>query len=254
MSSKQIKLDTIVRTSLQDHGLPMHYYFRFLNWAIRGLKQATYDHAINIKSVRRTVTDYNAVIVPDDFVDLIMIGEERGDEVVPYLNNGALNRLNNLDTEGNKINYPTLDTQYNSGLYHVLSHEDNFNNHGEYKGRDFAYVGGKHQSYMYLAERQEIQLKNTVASTEVVMTYISDGVITSDANLVHPYAEELILTWIRWKRLEHLPRLHRNETAESKAEKRYYNEKRILRGRMNEMTVWDVINAGRRGHHMGIKE
>ena len=254
MSSKQIKLDTIVRTSLQDHGLPLHYYFRFLNWAIRGLKQINYDFPVNIKSIRRPVLSYNAVIVPDDFVDLIMVGEERSDEVVPFINNSALNRLNKLDSDGNKVKFPAPDHPDDAGLFHVLSSEDNFNNFGEYKGRDFAYVGGKFQSYVYVPERNEIQFKTTVDASEVVLNYISDGVVTSQANVVHPYAEEAILSWIRWNRLTHLPRLHRNETAESKAERRYYNDNRILRGRMNEMNIWDIFNAGRRGHHMGIKE
>ena len=251
--SKTITLDTITRTSLIDHGFPLHYYFRFLNWALRGLKQATYDHPINIKSVRRTITSYGAIVVPDDCIGvggIVHVGLEESDKVVPLVHDPSLNRLNKFDSGGNKVLYSAGDENYYPGIY-----EDNFNSNGEHKGRDFAYVGDKRYSYKYIEERNEIQLGiGLTGCTEAVLTYITDGVTISEVNVVHPYAEELILSWIRWKRLEHLPRLHRNETAESKARSEYYNNKRIFRGRLEELTVNDIIMAGRRGHHAGLKE
>lgn len=252
--SKQYKLDTIVRKSLQSHALPLHYYFRFLNWAIEGLQEISFDMPINIKSIRRTITDYGAIVVPDDFVDYVRVGEEYADLVEPFVHEPKLNRLNSFDAQGNKQRYPQAQTEA-ANLYHLYTYEDNYNSNGEYKGRDFAYVGSREYTIKYVPERNEIQLGSRVTGiSELQLIYISDGVVTSTANLIHPYAIQTLLTWIRWKRLEHQPRRFRNETAESKARREYYNERRKLKGRLNQLNVDDVIMAGRRGHHAGIKE
>ena len=70
------------------------------------------------------------------------------------------------------------------------------------------------------------------------MDYITDGMTLTAANNVHPYAIETIKAYIFWKMKEHGRQYNMGERQMAKEE--FYNQLRILKGRMNSIDVLDI--------------
>lgn len=246
-------IDVIVREALMDCGYPIHYYLRFLNWALRGLREFTFDFPINIKEAKLNVTDYNAVIVPTGFVGACRVSIISGDLVLPIVHNTKLNGLYNFDSTGKKIKYSKpSEEELLIDYYRLYAFEDNVNSNGEYLGRHFGYVGSKVLSYKYIPERGEIQFSADLAESQIHLTYITDGVSVTSANVIHPYLGELLNAWIMRKKAMLMK--ERGPVHPTFWIQNYKEQYTISKERMSDITIDDIIEAGRRGHHADIKE
>lgn len=251
---KLYTLDNIVRSALMDKGYPLHFYLQFLQYGVDCVRQLNFDTLGNIKSVRLPVNSYKAVTIPCDYVDYVRVGIQLGQYVEPMAEKKeSFNRLNNFDSLGNKINYG--DIEASNGLipnnWEGYWYTNYINDKGEHLGRIFNNQPGFRNSFVVLRERDEIQLDNGFTGTEIVLDYVSDGLTTDSTNAIHPYAIDAIKAFIFWKSKEHGRQYNLGERSVAKDE--YYNQLRVLRGRLNNMTVNDIKRSLAKGYGPVIK-
>lgn len=219
---KTYTLDNIVRSALLDKGYPMHWYLQFLKYGIDGLRMLNFDVLQNVKSVRLPVNSYKAATLPCDFVDYIKVGDEIGQYISPWGEKDSFNRLNKFDANGNKISYGDIEAT-------------NVNDLSEHLGRMFNNFSSFRNSFQIVRERNEIQLDTSYTGTEITMDYLTDGLTSDASSAIHPYAIDSITSYIFWKMKEHARQYNMSERAMAKDE--FYNQLRVLKGRMNAMDV-----------------
>lgn len=250
---KVYTLDKLVRGVLTSRNYPLHFYLQFLHYGIQAVRELNFDVMQNVKSVRLPVNSYKAVTIPCDFVDYVRLGNELGQYVMKWGEKNSFNRLNKFDDNGNKVNYPDIDTangmlpntweSYYFSLY--------VNDKGEHLGRIFNNKPTFPNSFEVIRERNEIQLDEGYEGKEIVLDYISDGLTTDASNAIHPYAAAAIEAYIIYKFKQHSRAYGVGERQ--MAEQDWYNQLRILRARMNNIDTNDIQRSLSRSYSPTIK-
>lgn len=265
---KTVTLNHIVRNTLMDMQYPLHYYVRFLHYGIQCLEELNYDFplgttgsvasnaqgatASNVKSVELDVTSYMRAILPGDCVDIVDVSAKYGEHILPLRLDPSINLIQKFDESGNKVAYDDQDNiTYDLDLvYTTTSHFGHVNEYGEHVGRAYGIVGQQAQSYNIDTNNGELVFNNALEVNKIVITYITDGVSTTEANVVHPYAQDVIKKYIIYQKHYH------TNTSFNKvglAKNDYVNAKRRLRARLNALTYADIIASLRTGIHGSIK-
>lgn len=241
---KWTSLDSIVCSTLINRGYPVHYYFQFLKLATDCLRELNFTTLGNIKTQKLLLNDYYAAKLPNDYVDYVKIGYPVGQYVKPMGSRGGLTRLNEYDTNGNKILH-TDNTQSNTlngwtgYWYHNV-----INSNGENVGRGYGSSGGnRYDNFKILKERGEIQFNEHVATDYIILEYISDGLEADNATKVTPYAQGCIEAYIIWKMKDYNRNISRGEVADE--ERKYFNQLRYLRARMADWTTTEILRTVR---------
>tara|TARA_Y100001937_G_scaffold14500_2_gene19567 strand:- start:964 stop:1767 length:804 start_codon:yes stop_codon:yes gene_type:complete len=265
---KTITLDHIVRNTLMDMQYPMHYYVRFLHYGIQCLEEINYDIPLgstgavganstdatssNVKSVELDVTSYKRAIIPSDCVDVVEVMAKYGEHLLPLRKDPQLNLIQNVDAQGTKIAHPdaTLGDSDLEFLYAHTSHYGAVNEFGEHVGRQYGLSTGQSQSYNVDIHQGEIVFNNNVDVTKVTLVYITNGVTVSNANVVHPYAQDTIKKYIIYQKFYHTNSAF-NKVGLAKQD--FINAKRKLKSRLNALTYADIIASFRQGIHGSIK-
>jgi len=232
----------------------MHWYLQFLSYAVNGLRELNFDVMQNIKSVRLPINSYKAATLPIDYVDYVRVGNEVGQYILPWAEKkDSFNRLNKFDSQGNKISYG--DIEATNGVlpnnWEGFWYTNYINDKGEHLGRMFNNRPGFRESFVILRERNEIQLDVSYEGTEIVMDYISDGMTLTASNALHPYSIETIKAYIFWKHKEHGRQYNISERQLAKEE--FYNQLRVLKGRMNNIDTQDITRSLRSGYGPTIR-
>ena len=180
-------VDEIVRSSLLTTGKPIHYYMQYLHYALKGLREINYDSPFKIKSTKLTVDDNLEVTLPDDYVDYIRVGYENGQYVNRLIEKDSFNRLMNLDSDGNQIPYPDVEsdngTAY-SDSYYYASHA---NDKSEHLGRHFGHKATYKGSFMVIPERNKIMLDPSLHKAKhIVIDYLTTGLPGDSTNTTLP--------------------------------------------------------------------
>jgi hypothetical protein len=250
---KTKSLDVIVRDTLLDNGLPLHYYTRYLHHGLRCLDELSLDYDMgNIKTVVLSVTDYRRAILPADFIDVIDVSGKHGEKLLPLERVRSLNKLYNRDTEGNKIPYPAeqsvnYDAEFN---YNLISGGATMNSRGELIGRFYGRQRNPLMTYDIDTVNSELVFSNTMDLIEVTLTYITSAVSRSTANVVTPYATDVISKYITMMAAKaEGSSLGKYQLAQQD----YQNAKRVFRARMNSMDFAEMISLIRNGIHGAIK-
>lgn len=232
---KVYTLDKIVRQVLAEREYSMHWYLQFLTYGVSALRELNFDVLQSVKSVRLPINSYKAATLPCDFVDYIRVGNELGQYLDPFGEKESFNRLNKFDAQGNKIPYSDVESQnyYLPANYDGLYWTQYSNDRGELLGRIYNARPTFRNSFLIVRERNEIQLDVEFKGTEITMDYITDGTSIDASNAIHPYAIETIKSYIVWKMKDN--GRHYNMGERQMAKDEYYNQLRILKGRMNDM-------------------
>jgi hypothetical protein len=83
------------------------------------------------------------------------------------------------------------------------------------------------------------------------MDYLTDGLTINASNAIHPYAAATIEAYIIWKMKENGRNYNISERQLAKDE--FYNQLRILKGRLNPMDVNDIRRSLAYGYGPTIK-
>lgn len=245
MKTKSINI--IVRDALLDNGLPLHYYTRYLHHALRITDELSMDFNLgNIKVVELDVTSYQRAILPADFIDFIDISAKHGERILPMERERTLNKKYNYDSAGNKIPYEsTLSINYDAEInYNLISGSNNMNTRGELVGRYYGRARAPKLTFDIDETNQEIVFSNGMILTKVTLTYMTSAVSSSTANVVTPYATDVITKYIQMMAVK------AEGTTLGKyqlAKQEYDNARRIFRSRMNATDFAEVLGSIRNG-------
>ena len=231
-------LDSLTRRSLLEKRLPLHFYLEYLLHASSCIRELTKDTLMIVNTVELPVNSYFAADLPVDFVDDIGVSIPVGQLLHPVPKNDSITPLRARDDNGNFIPYGNLDNP-NQNTFFGFPQAGywwwNMNDWGEPTGRWFGSNGsGKLNQYKIIRERRQIQFTEKFTSDTAVLMYISDGQRADNATQVDTRAFSTIQAYSDWKTS---PRAALKDSPESAT---YYNQRRLLRANMDDLTCADV--------------
>jgi len=249
-------LDEITRRGLLDNGLPIHFYFEYLNHAANCLRELNFDTLQIINAANLPIGDYGQADLPDDFSDDLGVFVPVGSllAAVPKQNLLTPLRVHNTTT-GAFEPYTTEENEDGVTVWGMASGQFNYyynvDDYGQSTGRQFGGHGGTESGYKIIKARRQIQMTDDFiddnGNSNIVLLYISNGQSVSAASQIDYMAFSTIRSWQDWKASP-------NRNNEFSPEGRYfYNQKRRLRTLLNGMTAVDIINQIRRSYTAGIK-
>ncbi len=244
-------IDSIVRRWLLESGRSIHWYAEGLYHASTCLRELTFDSLQVVNTVRLHVNEYFSADLPDDFVSEVMVGIMANNFIQPMAKAMNMSDLRLTDAvTGEYTTYGSYgdDTPLPIAGIPPITWYYNINAYNEYTGGLYGLNGAsKENLYIISRERRQIQLTETFTAESLVLMYISDGQSIDAASQIDVQAFSTIQAFIEWKRSRNANNLQSPEAF------LYGNERRLLRARMNDMTVDDVKNILRRNFHAGVK-
>jgi len=124
----------------------------------------------------------------------------------------------------------------------------NVNDYGEPTGRYFGANGGAHQNgYKIIRERNQIQFTGAITTDNAILQYISNGQSADNASMIDFRAFAAIQSYMDWKAS---PNASLKDSAEART---YFNNKRLLRANMNDLTTTDIVNILRSSYTATVK-
>lgn len=247
-------LDILCRRWLLERGLPIHWYSEALFHASTAVRELSFDtlKIINVQAL--AVNDYGAIDLPDDFVDDISVCIPAGNQLVDIPKNDKLSPIRVHDATGAYVPYSTNQTQLSDSINNTIMGFPgswgwywNVNEYGEPTGRFWGSKGGTSQGYKLIKERRQIQLTDNFIGSSVVLLYISDGQSANNASQIDTMAISCIQSYIDWKRSPNAAIKNSQEAAT------FYNEKRLLRARLSDVTMVEIKNIIHNAYSATIK-
>lgn len=239
-------LDMITRRSLLENGLPIHFYNERLTYHASAVRELSKDTLKIINTVKLPLNDYFAADLPSDCVDVLGVSIPEGQRLqpVPKLDNLNPLRLND-PTTGQFVSY--TDSAVDSNAENTMIFDGgliwfwNINDLGEPTGRYFGAGGGARlNGYQVFKERRQIQFTETFSSDTAIVMYIGNGQSVDNASKVDWLAFAAIQAYGDWK-------ASRNAALKDSPEANtYYNERRLLRGNLDDLTAIDILNIIRK--------
>lgn len=248
-----VTLDSCVRSYLMDLGAGLERYEQGKHWAIECYRELHFDLIQEIKTVQLDLTAWKAIQTPVDYVDFVMLGVVVNNQIRCFTNDNRISLYHpDEDVDGSPDartgddSLPVTDTT-NSRLWFWGS----INQFGEDAGQLYGLtVKGNGQGYYkWNSERREFQFSPAIdGDTKVYMEYISDGINPCEATVVHLYIARLIKLYIHWQRLKYAKSSPLWQIREAKSD--YYTEFNKVQGRINKITVEDVLECARDGYRL----
>ena len=244
-------VNEIVRSALLTTGKPIHYYMHYLHYALKAIKEIGFDSPFKIKSTKLTVDANREITLPDDYVDYVRVGWEKGQFLVKLIEKHTFNRLMNLDSDGNQIPYGDV---VGEASINVDGYSDNTNDKGEHIGRQFGHKPTYKNSFMVIPERNKIMLDPSLHNaTEIVVDYITTGFsgTSTDATTMPAYAAEAIERYILWRFAEHDRTIPMNQKLMAKEE--WIHSHKRYRSRNYQLSMDDVLKSLRSHTNAAVK-
>lgn len=244
-------LDMIVRRLLLENKLPIHYYEEYLVYAASALRELAKDSLMMVRAVRLPVNEYYAADLPSDFKDDVMAAIPINGVLVPINKNNRINPMRLIDADtGAYVAQPFATSQDNEDFFGFTGSwlwYWNVNDYGEMTGRYFGSHGGTEGGYKIIKERNQIQFTGAVSGDGFVLLYVSNGQSADNATQVDWAAFSAIMAYSNWKQS---PNAHIDNSPEGLS---FYNQRRLMRADLNDMTVTDVKNIFRKSYTATIK-
>lgn len=237
-------LDIIIRRSLLERGLPIHYYSEYLFHQAAAVRELAKDTLKIINAANLPVNDYGAIDLPSDFKDDISVCIPVGGLLQPIAKKDSISPLRvHNETTGEFEEHPGGNNNAQDGLLNFFGLDTsyfwywNVNDYGESTGGYYGGNGGSFlNGYKVIKERRQIQLTGTFTSENVVLLYVSNGQSVDNATQVDWDAHAAIQAYCDWKSSPNAAIKDSYEAAT------YYNEKRLLRGNLDDLTPTDIRN------------
>ncbi len=244
-------VDIICRRALLENGYPIHFYAEYLFLASSCLRELNIDTLKVVNTRDLPINADGSVDLPSDFQDDVMVSFNTGATLKPIPHRDTINplRVHNTTT-GVFEQQPTTTALTQGGLYFPYVGRTwywNISDYGEPTGRLFGSDGENPNGYMVIKERRQIQLYGEYCGGNIVLQYISDGQSSDAASMVDNMAFSTVQNWINWKSSP-------NKNNEFSPEGRlFYNTKRKLKARLNDLTHEDIRNILHSAYTAAIK-
>ena len=238
-TSSSVSLQGIVYNVLNDMGIyNKDNYYRYLQFAIRGFTKLNMFSLESIEVAYLEMSDAGAVTIPPEFISYTKIGIcKNGKVLILGLNNDIC--ISRSESCGVALNtaFDVTEERFPSGYY--------FSPHfrGEsYLPKLYGLSGGYSQSYYRVdRERGEIQFSSSVPNSTVILEYISSGVSLSGNTYIPRQAEEALIAFVHWKRVQYDPLVSQGEKRMAKAD--YYEEFNQLNSFEHMPTAQEIMDA-----------
>jgi len=246
-------IDSIVRRTLLERSMPIHWYPEYLFHSSSCLRELSFDTLKIINCQNLALNSYSAIDLPDDFVDDLAVCIPVGNLLHPIPKNDSITPLRvHNEITGAFEPYTNFDNEADGqtvfGFPISWSWFWNVSDWGEPTGRFFGSTGsGKQNGYKVIRERRQIQFTETFTSPNAVLLYISDGQSIDNASQVDTRAFATIQAYIGWKSS---PNANIKDSYEAAT---FYNERRKLVARLDDLTKTDILNIVRGGFTASIK-
>ena len=237
--NSSVKIDEVVKSLLIQQGeYTEHKYMQYLDLALRGLKELSFDVLMEVKVATLSVNTNLTVDLPCDYVNYTRIGVCKPDGRIYTLGvDEQICLSKGIDVCGNEV---ANDGKMGSTWI------GNYRN-GESTGGVYGLGGGQNANGYYRIDREnnQIALSSDVEHTEIVLEYISDGSNVNGDNTINTLSEEALRAYIYWKSIQR----KRNSTGQDRelARRDWYNEKRLARARVLNFTPDQAKRITRKG-------
>lgn len=237
-------LDNIVRATLSKRGYSLHWYVQFLLYAREALRELSMDDLKCYNTQLLPITEYNAIDLPNDYLDYVTVGIPMGEGVRPLVENTKLNVLNNFDSDFAITDWTTPNSTEASEetliSYGAFPYSNwfttRYNVYGENIGRMGSAIGGYSDTFVVARDRNQIQLNQQLKGFDYVyLQYASTGEESGAATTIDPYAQQTIQAYIDWQHKENNRTYSPSERMIAKQE--YINQRGILRARKSDLTL-----------------
>lgn len=246
MAVVDVTLDSIIRRNLAKRKLPLHYYSPILVMAKEGLDEMHFDSLQKLKVVTIAInTTLMTGALPADYVEAVAVGFETGDKVRPVGYNHRLNQRNSGAAFEEKDPLYSLGTGFYIGGFLL---ENFFNEYLGYNGREFGRPVTFTDSYTILREAGLIRIDNKSNIETIQLVYLSLPEKVSNKSVIHPFAKKALDSYIDWQWSAY------NKDKDQELRRRdFFNNYRMLRSRLNDMTTVEIKRVVRNKFGLGIK-
>lgn len=241
-----VTIDSIIRTYIIERGLVWHDYFRLLTIAIQGVKKLAEDIDIgtNVKAEYIDVDATGRLQVPATSTQVIGVYVENGDKILPLSREDTINPLTKLNEAGDPVKRGVEERLISDNVTLTeigYFYYNNANDKGEWLGREFGRPSN--QPWNYQQFNGEIQLDTALNLDCVLVLYNTNGLKVSEANVIHPLAEQAIKFYMDWNFTDR--GVKKGIWEKQNDGKAYYNEKRALYGRISGLTWSEYLKTVR---------
>lgn len=246
------ELSDIVKEFLLAKGKDtMHEFPRYLQFAIRGMKDMHFDVSGVPKVEVLDVDMGGRATLPEDIIRIIRMGfiNPEGRFVEIFVDDTIV-----VNAEG-KYSCETGENQLNSKevsipLFPTPESIANVSRNGQILGRRYGHVGGGVYSYRMDWARGVAEFSSNV-NGQIILEYLSDPVKINGKYQVHPFLIEPIMTYMYWSSIRFL----RSVSPQEKriAHQDYLNQKHHARVRFVSESIGNMINASRKTISQTIK-
>lgn len=249
---KLTTIDSITRSILLGRGLPLHFYVRYLKFAIDCVRERTFDTLKNTNTVQLNLNSYFAVDLPCDFVGLITLGVPAGQFVMPVTQRNTINNLTNTGANGQPIPFGKdtsglgvpLDFPFYPGFFLFTNVDDLGENLGRLYGLNTGLVN---TSYKLVPSRNQIQFSEDFPSPTVILEYHSDGQCVDNMSKIDIRAQAMIEAYSIWKNSPN------RDNMQSPEGRTFGHEWRLCRARLQNIGLEDIRQSILKGYNGSIK-
>jgi hypothetical protein len=242
-------VDSLVRETLMEEGLSIHFYAKLLLPALSELQRLAIRHKMSIKQQTLTINSYQRVAIPTDAIYVFDISIKSGERLVPAVRDNSISKQYNYNDAGEKISFPTA----NNPAFPLVVENDSYfydrNNYGY--GGWFGLNAPMDKTFTIDFENSEIVFSNSFDGDEIVITYTADPASTTSANLVRHEFCDVVKAAAKLKYRE-ASGIHNNYEIEQ-ARNEYINYKMVMKALNKPVSKADLIYRIRRGIHAGTK-
>ena len=237
-------LDSVVRSYIADTGrTTLHGYMRYMKWAMDGLKKWHTQNSYEDKVVLLPMDKKKAVAYPEDMVTWNYLGVKVGDRIAQF------NRDKTISLHHSQSgNHKAVNTQYNpanqwpelASNFVNFYYEDAVNTVGFGAGSNgVGYFNDNN-------ECKEFQFSSEVTSTDVILSYKSNGFNPTAETEVNEIAEGLLRDYIHWQAAR-FDKRYGDNSGETQMRKKEYGERyKEVRGQLMYITYEGILDILRR--------
>jgi len=244
-------INSIVRETLIDCKLTLHFYVEFLLIALNEMRRLSVHHKMSVKQVELSINGYNRVPIPDDMLYMVDLSIKSGERLLPAVRDRNLNRLYNFDDQGNKIPFPEAVSEEGPETILVDFLDDYYYDLNRFGfGGYFGLNTPQDRTFNVDYQNGEIVFSNNFHRDTVVLTYATNPVSPTTANLVREEFVDVLKSKMKhsYYQMNQFPQVKIDEAKDD-----YVNAKRNMRALIYPTTRADLVYQIRRGIHGSLK-
>jgi hypothetical protein len=279
-----ITADEIVRRTLHQNRLSLHYYIQFLSFLKSGLKEFQLSLLPTMTTIQLTLDANMECTLPSDFVEEIAVYQGVGDKMAEVPHNelmssfdypawvsGTAYVIGSIVNSGgftwvSLTNHTDAIAPVSGAIWNLFTKFQNVANvysetsgtdlsgglyysvHGEDTGSLFGYTQVDNRGYRILREFNKIRFDNNNALGTAYMRYITMPTKVNNQTLIHPMLEASLMEFINWQKSKCW---NLKDALILRAE--FYNKRRHVKSMLNPLNISDIISTFRKNINQSIK-